>query len=79
MSQRISHGKTVHARDYFGEALRLLDNDIAIEPQREHLTALWGLVVGLSHRLTQASVERQNYRSAPIRTNRRRRRMERTS
>lgn len=65
--------------DYFNEALRILDNDPTIEPKREHLTALWGLVVGLSRRLTQTLAERRHYRTAAIRTNRRSGRMERTS
>lgn len=56
MSQHMAHEKKVHLEpDYFGEALRILDNDITLEPQREHLAALWGLVVGMSRRLTQAS------------------------
>lgn len=55
MSQHMSHEKRVHASpDYFTEALRILDNDITLKPQREHLAALWGVVIGLSHRLTQA-------------------------
>jgi len=72
-SQRLPHEEKVHASsDYFSEALRILDNDITLEPQREHLTALWGLVVGLTRRLTQATVECQDYRAAAKRTNRRR-------
>ncbi len=47
------HEKRVQAApDYFGEALRILDNDITLEPQREHLAALWGLFMGLTRRLT---------------------------
>lgn len=53
MSQRIPHEKMVHpSPDYFSEALRILDNDITLKPQREHLAALWGLVIGLTRRLT---------------------------
>lgn len=53
MSQHMSHEKRVQAApDYFGEALRILDNDITLEPQREHLAALWGLFMGLTRRLT---------------------------
>lgn len=70
-SQHVFHEKKVHASpDYFNEALRILDNDITLEPQREHLVALWGLVVGLSRRLTQAIVECQDHRSTAIRNNR---------
>lgn len=62
------HQKRVQASpDYFGEALRILDNDITLAPQREHLTALWGLVIGLSRRLTQARVEYQDYQCATMR------------
>lgn len=64
-SQRISHKHGVHSsRDYFGEALRILDNDRTLEPQREHLAALWGLAIGLTHRLTQAYVASQDDRTA---------------
>lgn len=49
--------------DYFGEALRILDHDMTVTPQREHVAVLWGLVVGLTRRLTQALVECQNERS----------------
>ncbi|HWR20521.1 MAG TPA: hypothetical protein VN444_01525, partial [Verrucomicrobiae bacterium] len=42
-SRRISNSKRAHgSRDYFSEALRILDNDRTLEPQREHLAALWG-------------------------------------
>lgn len=52
------------SRDYFGEALCILDNDMTIEPQREHLATLWGLVVGLTRKLTQVVVECQDGRGA---------------
>lgn len=53
MRQHMSHEKRVQTPpDYFGEALRILDNDITLKPQREHLASLWGLVIGLTHRLT---------------------------
>ena len=72
IGQHIVNGKTTHpSRDYFGEALRILDNDITIEPRREHLTALWGLVIGLSRRFTEAYVEYHDYRELTARTNRR--------
>lgn len=64
----MSHTTRVHSsRDYFGEALRILDNDITLEPQREHLAALWGLVIGLTRRLTQALVECQEHRDSTTR------------
>lgn len=64
-NQHIPHTNRVHSsRDYFGEALRILDNDMTIEPQREHLAALWELAIGLTRKLTQALVECRNYRSA---------------
>lgn len=57
MTESMLHEKMIHTSpDYFNEALRILDNDTQIIPQREHLTALWGLVIGLSRRLTEASV-----------------------
>lgn len=53
MSQHMPHEKTVHpSRDYFDEALRILDNDIALKPQREHLAALWEMLIGLTRRLS---------------------------
>jgi hypothetical protein len=65
MNQHIRHTNRVHSlRDYFGEALRILDNDMTLEPQREHLAALWELAIGLTRRLTQALIECQDYRSA---------------
>jgi hypothetical protein len=70
-NQHIPRTNRVHSpRDYFGEALRILDNDMTLEPQREHLAALWGLAIGLTRRLTQALVESQDYRSAARRNNR---------
>lgn len=73
MSQFMLHEQVVHpSPDYFNEALRILDNDTRIIPQREHLTALWGLVVGLSSRLTDTRVERRNHWSVAISDNRRR-------
>lgn len=70
-NQHIPHTNRVHSpRDYFGEALRILDNDMTLKPQREHLAALWGLAIGLTRRLTQALVECQDYRSAARRNNR---------
>lgn len=73
MSQYMPHEKGIHVSpDYFNEALRILDNDVTIIPQREHLKALWGLVVGLSRRLTKTRVERRNHRSVAISDNRRR-------
>ena len=54
MSQGMPHETRVHASpDYFTEALRIIGNDITLEPQREHLAALWGLVIGLMRRLAQ--------------------------
>lgn len=67
-SRRRSVGKNIDgSRDYFGEALRILDNDMTIEPQREHLATLWGLVTGLTRRLTQALVECQDHRDSTTR------------
>lgn len=66
-SRRLSGEKQAYSsRDYFGEALRILDNDLTIVPQREHLAALWGLVVGLTRRLTQTLVEYRDYQSPAI-------------
>ena len=71
LSQGMPHEERVQASpDYFQEALRILDNDITLEPQREHLTALWGLVIGLSRRLTPARVGCQDCRYAAMRTDR---------
>lgn len=70
-SRRLSGEKQAYSsRDYFGEALRILDNDMTIAPQREHLAALWGLVVGLTRKLTQAVVECQDARCATMITHR---------
>lgn len=67
--QRMINGKMARSsRDYFGEALRILDNDLTIEPQREHLATLWGVVVGLTRKLTQVVVECQDGRCAPTDT-----------
>ncbi len=67
-SRRRSAGKNIDgSRDYFGEALRILDNDMTLEPQREHLVTLWGLVTGLTRRLTQALVECQGHRDLTTR------------
>jgi hypothetical protein len=67
MSQYMPHEQMIHTSpDYFNEALCILDNDVTIIPQREHLTALWGLVVGLSGRLTETRVERRKHRSGAI-------------
>lgn len=69
-NQRIPHTNRVHSpRDYFGEALRILDNDMTLEPQREHLAALWGLAIGLTRRLTQAYVASQDDRTATASNN----------
>ncbi|MBZ0169957.1 MAG: hypothetical protein K8F29_11010 [Kofleriaceae bacterium] len=69
MNPRRFYNKKAHpSPDYFGEALRILDNDMTLEPQREHLAALWGLVVGLTRKLTQAVVECQDDRSATVST-----------
>ncbi|MBZ0169960.1 MAG: hypothetical protein K8F29_11025 [Kofleriaceae bacterium] len=63
--QRMINGKMARpSRDYFGEALRILDNDMTIEPQREHLATLWGVVVGLTRKLTQVVVECEDGRCA---------------
>lgn len=69
-SQRLPYEQSVRTSpDYFQEALRILDNDVTLLPQREHLTALWGLVVGLTRsRLTQARVECQGCRNGTIPT-----------
>ena len=69
LSQGMPHETRVQASpDHFQEALRILDNDITIEPQREHLAALWGLVIGLANRrLTQARAECQDCRYAAMR------------
>lgn len=72
ISQYMPHEKGIQVTpDYFNEALRILDNDMRIIPQREHLAALWGLVIGLSHRLTQASAAtRKNRHGRKIEENR---------
>jgi hypothetical protein len=68
VNQRKSAGKQAYeSRDYFGEALRILDNDMTLDPQREHLVTLWGLVTGLTRRLTQALVECQEHRESTTR------------
>jgi len=62
-SRRLADKKhTYSSRDYFREALRILDNDVTIAPQREHLATLWGVVVGLTRKLTQTVVECQGSR-----------------
>lgn len=80
VSRRISNSKrTYRSRDYFGEALRILDNDRTLEPQREHLAALWGLAIGLTRRLTQAYVASQDDRAATVSDNDRRLKREEAS
>jgi len=80
MTEYMPHEQMIHTSpDYFSEALRILDNDMRIIPQREHLTALWGLVVGLSRRLTEARVQCPHHRSAVQDSNHRKPRQEKAS
>ncbi len=65
--RRSAEKQAYESRDYFGEALRILDHDMTLEPQREHLVTLWGLVTGLTRRLTQAAVECQDHRDLTTR------------
>ncbi|WP_337288729.1 hypothetical protein [Candidatus Methylomirabilis sp.] len=65
--RRSAKKQAYESRDYFGEALRILDHDMTLEPQREHLVTLWGLVTGLTRRLTQATVGCQDCRNTVIR------------